>query len=156
LQPDTAHWLTDDWSDTRPIPAPEKFERYGNHFQAVWYSDPHDRDGSMFAGMVEISPTEVIVTEYAHSSEYDYDVPDEDREPPHWKMQSVEFDTGWLYKTIIMQMRRAEKAAQTAGTPAGRVRPPRDPKVIAGWAKTIGGAYIGYHGGDEDIADSLP
>ncbi len=163
LFPPGEYWLTDNYSDMHPASKPDYMFDHGRHFQAVWYSDyswrdhtKKDRDNSVHASMVEISPTEIIVTEYTHSSEYDYDVPEEDRDPPHWKMQVTEFTPAWLYEKIIVQLRRASAAAAAAGTPAGRVRPPRGPEAIARWALTVGRAWMSHYGGQDDTSDSLP
>ncbi len=148
--PDDARWL-EGWYDRKPWREPEKFEKFGNHFQAVWYSD--DPDNSTHAFMVEMSPEAFIITEYTHSEEYQYDLPDEYREPDHWKMRSVQFEPGEIYKIILETLR---EKAEESGTPACRVRPPRDPKVIAGYVMAIGNIYMSYHGGEEDTAESLP
>jgi hypothetical protein len=152
LVPEKARWL-EGWP-LIPWRDPDKFEKFRNHFQAVWYSDDENPDNSSYAYMVEMNPETFIVTQYIHSSEWDYELPDDMKEPPHWKMRIVEFVPGSIYKIILEKLR---EEAMAKGTPASRVRPPRgQPKLIAGYTMAIANIYMGHHESDEDVAYSLP
>lgn len=145
-------WLRD-WR-VKPSGPPDKAEDFDGHFQAVWYGFPSqwdDKEIITSATMVELergARGEYVVTEYTHISEWFMDEP--------W----VAAEHGDFYRLQLVSLK--PKFVHTllrhalTGSPAERQRVPRKKEDIARWVAGIGGAYISYHGGGEDEADTLP
>ncbi len=150
-------WI-DQWHP-RPAAPPDKFEKYDNHYLAVWYSNkvgigvnerygvtPQPQEESVFVSMVELSREAFIVTEYTHVSEWYMDEPWVAAEHgDFWRTQSVELDPAKVRAAFLAAVQK-DRALEM----------PRDPLMTARWVMPLGSARISYMGGDEDEAQSLP
>lgn len=126
---------------------PDKFTQYRQHCEAVWYG-PGGSEGEN-ATQVMLSEDEFIFTEYTWD-ENTFD--DRNPEGGAYLMQQADYDAG-IAKRLIM---RAIAHHNEQSLPAQRLRVPRGPKEVARIFASIGSSYVGYYGGEEDTAVSLP
>jgi len=139
--------------------APDKFEDWGGHFQAIWYSeyDPSKtpdelRENSVGATSVELSSDGYVYSDYRHISEWYMDEPwDPDRHDDYFNIQTVQFEPLLIRRVLLEHFRETVGA-----TPQARRQMPKTPLEMARWVSGLGSAYVSYYGGEEDTSESLP
>jgi hypothetical protein len=139
------------WDPEKPGREPDIFDfrKRSGGWDAIWYSGsgPEDSDYATMVGRAP-DPGGFYVTDYTR-----YESATGERDPEGvFLMQSVEFSENEVRMILLTE---AHPPGTEKGTPAGRFRIPRDPKMLARWVIGLGLAKIAYAGKD-DWTNELP